>query len=322
MSDQVLINSEPVDRETAIAVLESQLQDINEIQPLPAGPSTLDLPTDALASLEIHRKEIVNQLDAIQSGVSTTESQEVIVNIDNTPRPSAGSDVEEPMDDKKKGYTGHVAPAEPQHEENDECGPLHCVFCEQLVKVEHGVTGSCGHQWCKACLEDLFQKATIDETLYPPRCCGERIMAEEVKSVLSGVTVQAYTAKVPEWETKNRVYCCMHSCAAWIPPSQVHNGVGTCLSCGTGTCITCKHQAHVDRDCPEDESVRKLLDLALDRGWQKCPECNRMVQISTGCNHMVCLCKTEFCYKCGEIWKTCDCAQWQEEHLMERPEAI
>lgn len=37
---------------------------------------------------------------------------------------------------------------------------------------------------------------------------------------------------------------------------------------------------------------------------------------------MTCICKTEFCYLCAELWKTCRCEQWNEERLLERAEVM
>ena len=35
-----------------------------------------------------------------------------------------------------------------------------------------------------------------------------------------------------------------------------------------------------------------------------------------------CLCKAQFCYLCGEEWKTCTCTQWHEERLLARAEVV
>eukprot|EP01089_Gocevia_fonbrunei_P020352 TRINITY_DN7569_c0_g1_i1.p2 TRINITY_DN7569_c0_g1~~TRINITY_DN7569_c0_g1_i1.p2 ORF type:complete len:111 (+),score=24.23 TRINITY_DN7569_c0_g1_i1:472-804(+) len=35
-------------------------------------------------------------------------------------------------------------------------------------------------------------------------------------------------------------------------------------------------------------------------GWKKCTICCCWVEKRTGCNHMTCRCKHEFCYTCGE----------------------
>jgi hypothetical protein len=39
------------------------------------------------------------------------------------------------------------------------------------------------------------------------------------------------------------------------------------------------------------------------------------VELSTGCFHMTCRCKAQFCYLCAARWKSCACVQWNERRL-------
>jgi hypothetical protein len=57
-----------------------------------------------------------------------------------------------------------------------------------------------------------------------------------------------------------------------------------------------------------DEATQQMLHLASEQGWQMCQECGRVVDlIPGGCNHMTCSCGYQFCYVCGERWRTCQC---------------
>jgi len=38
-----------------------------------------------------------------------------------------------------------------------------------------------------------------------------------------------------------------------------------------------------------------------------------MIELDAGCNHITCRCKTEFCYVCCALWKTCACSEWDDE---------
>ncbi|PYH85696.1 hypothetical protein BO82DRAFT_165751 [Aspergillus uvarum CBS 121591] len=49
------------------------------------------------------------------------------------------------------------------------------------------------------------------------------------------------------------------------------------------------------------------MSAARRFGWQTCPRCGRLVELDSGCHHMMCLCGVEFCYFCGQVWKTCRC---------------
>ncbi|KAJ6784535.1 hypothetical protein PWT90_06753 [Aphanocladium album] len=65
-----------------------------------------------------------------------------------------------------------------------------------------------------------------------------------------------------------------------------------------------------------------ILRLARSEGCMRYFSCRTMVELNTGCNHITCRCGAEFCYVCGEEWKTCDCEQWHEDRLLDRANAI
>lgn len=154
---------------------------------------------------------------------------------------------------------------------------------------------------------------------------------EDVKHLLPVDLVTLFEAKAIEWETDDRTYCSQHNCSTFIQPTYIAEGVATCLSCGNRTCTKCKAVAHDDDECPEDSAFKALSELARGEEWQRCYKCRSLVSISTGCNHMTqvspsccagwerlligrsCLCTAEFCYECGERWKTCRCDQWRED---------
>jgi hypothetical protein len=76
-----------------------------------------------------------------------------------------------------------------------------------------------------------------------------------------------------------------------------------------GTCTSCESMSHAGPCSREpDEATQQTLRLASEQGWQMCQECGRVVDlIPGGCNHMTCLCGYQFCYVCGERWRTCQC---------------
>ncbi len=50
-----------------------------------------------------------------------------------------------------------------------------------------------------------------------------------------------------------------------------------------------------------------LLDAMAALGAQRCGQCGNVVEKTGGCNHIVCICKYEFCYLCGTTWRGCKC---------------
>lgn len=128
------------------------------------------------------------------------------------------------------------------------------------------------------------------------------------------------------------MYCTNSHCSVFINldllPSQV-TGVTSkfqCNMCETALCSSCKTEWHEFFTCSEYQSLPDelkskedlaMIEIAAQNGWQRCRRCRQMVSLSTGCNHMSCVCGFEFCYLCGLEWKTCKCAQWVEENLLE-----
>ncbi|KAF7889340.1 uncharacterized protein EAF01_010833 [Botrytis porri] len=162
-----------------------------------------------------------------------------------------------------------------------------CVICRDEISFCDAarVPGSCRHEYCRTCLEQLFRLSISDESLFPPRCCNEPITIASVRLFLTSDIVRAFEEKSIEFETPNRTYCCLQSCSAFIHPSKIVNNIATCDGCGTQTHTLCKLEAHIG-DCSNDTALQEVLDLARNRGWQRCYSCWGMVELEVGCNHM------------------------------------
>ncbi|KAL2022089.1 hypothetical protein VTK56DRAFT_6133 [Thermocarpiscus australiensis] len=198
-----------------------------------------------------------------------------------------------------------------------------CVACcEEFWTGNLLACPSCDHEYCRNCLQDLFRASLTDETLFPPRCCGEAIPLEECLRFLPSTLVEQFRAKKVEFETPNRTYCHQPNCASFIPPESISGDVATCVKCLTTTCTICKGPSHGGDDCPDDPATQALAELAAQQGWQKCNSCRTYIELDIGCNHMTCRCGAQFCYVCGLPWKTCPCEQWDESRLYTRANAI
>ena len=49
---------------------------------------------------------------------------------------------------------------------------------------------------------------------------------------------------------------------------------------------------------------------------QICPGCGNLVERNSGCAHMTCVCKCQFCFECGQLWikaGTCSCGKKAED---------
>lgn len=221
-----------------------------------------------------------------------------------------------------------------------------CECCHDSFSPSIMATAPCSHKYCRACLNDLFRSASVDESLFPPRCCKRPIPVDT--NLLSTETVDLFRAKEEEFSTPNRTYCHRPQCSAFLPAHCIQGNLAACGKCKFKTCVACKGAPHVKGECPKDAATQEVLRMAKEQGWQQCKSCKRIVELNTGCYHMstspeqppvsiptarggndhgsdrvtACLCKAEFCYLCGRKWKTCHCAQWDERRLFNRAEQI
>lgn len=190
-----------------------------------------------------------------------------------------------------------------------------CITCrDDELPVQKTTKLPCGHRMCHPCIKRLFLLSTQDPQLMPPKCCTETgIPLSKVSKLFSEKFKKQWNKKYDEYTTKNRLYCPSKGCGEWIDPKHIKldraagRRFGVCQKCKTRVCRKCGLRWHGARDCTDDEDTKKVIDMGKEQGWQRCYSCKAMVQLSEGCNHMKCRCGVEFCYVCGEKWKTCDC---------------
>ena len=163
----------------------------------------------------------------------------------------------------------------------------HCDSCLEDYAKESVLRTHCGHGFCVDCLTELFTSSMTDVTLFPPRCCRQVIPLEEAEPFIGSNVAIKWQARKVEFETPDKIYCATATCAAFLTPDQIVDGVGTCNSCLASTCVTCKNKDHPGEDCPEDQGIQAILELACENGWQRCSACRSMIELNTGCNHIL-----------------------------------
>ncbi|RDW60264.1 hypothetical protein BP5796_11870 [Coleophoma crateriformis] len=161
--------------------------------------------------------------------------------------------------------------------------------------------------------ESLIFTALTSEAQWPPKCCLNPIPSATIIKHLPADLIDKYETKDMELSTPaaERVYCSRANCNLWIPPKNISkaSSLAKCSTCKQKTCSICRGEAHNGQDCPDDPSLRATDTLAEVEGWKKCYSCHAYVEHNTGCRHMTCRCKAEFCYVCGLRWRTCGCSE-------------
>ena len=178
---------------------------------------------------------------------------------------------------------------------------------ESLRPLNQGPT--CNHFWCHECLKGRFEAVLKDRTLWPPACCNKVPFAEMDVLALNLLNTEQhliFRSKSEEYETRNPIYCPQKTCSAFIPLRPRPNGDRfgrmylrsrsskdnsvTCKKCKTAVCTRCKQLWHpTSVACKKDEDMQKFDELVEKEMWASCPACNQTIELTQGCNHMICL---------------------------------
>ncbi|CAG8713969.1 16180_t:CDS:10 [Acaulospora morrowiae] len=203
-----------------------------------------------------------------------------------------------------------------------------------------GVILHCTHGFCLSCMKNYLNVLLQEESIsFPIKCplkCETAEISENIaEKVLTSEGMGNWYLKMALSTIKNKIYCPNKRCSAifdYDPEGSSQGSPVECPICLKEFCPLCCTSWHFDLTCEQYQALppserapedRAVLKLAQNEKWKRCPKCRVLVQLDTGCNHITCRCKTEFCYKCGELWdkkqercvKKCDL--WDELMLLE-----
>ncbi|KAF9242087.1 hypothetical protein BU15DRAFT_87006 [Melanogaster broomeanus] len=189
-------------------------------------------------------------------------------------------------------------PAQLMMEEPIQVERSECVICGDRVVASRSLRAPCSHRYCRA------------------------VTLAAVFKFISGTLRAQFLNKSKEFTTPStsRVYCPKPTCSTFLGGSDGSKRNLTCGECGAVVCSECKNDAHPGEDCSANQAALEVKELATSSGWQTCPGCHAIVELSQGCYHITCRCSSQFCYLCSAQWKTCDCRQWDEPHLLDDAE--
>lgn len=162
-----------------------------------------------------------------------------------------------------------------------------CAVCHEAKHSFDILQVLCGHEYCRDCITSLFNLSTLDESLFPPRCCQQEISVDLATEMLSPELRTRFLKTAEELRTpNNRIYCFSSSCSELIPRSQIAGDIGTCQMCSERTCTVCKSAAHKG-DCPQDPTLQQVFETGDSLNWQRCFKCGGMIEREYGCNHVL-----------------------------------
>lgn len=163
---------------------------------------------------------------------------------------------------------------------------LLCVVCQEDGQFYQVTPVSCGHAYCRQCLEGLFIRSFTDDSLFPPRCRSRPILPENVRLYITEAIVARYQERKLEFDTPNPIYCALPTCSKFIHPDNILEHRAICPKCTTDTCTKCKAEYRDEEECKVDRGLQLVLATARVEGWKQCSSCQTMVEHNLGCNHM------------------------------------
>ena len=222
-----------------------------------------------------------------------------------------------------------------------------CSCCLETY-IDYAAVHVDGMKYCAPCLNSLFLRALKHEIDYPARMTIV-LHPYDFGHIVTPKFIEAYIHREKEYKcpVANRVYCKHElskpteagastgsACGAFLGAQTSKDtsnalSVSVCGHCDEYTCMRCRSPlqdlASVVTHIPECESLASKSQVAaaedvatafesLERGrhWQRCPSCERRVELGEACNHMTCAyCEAEFCFVCGDKY-TGGSGHWNE----------
>merc|ERR1712178_645271 len=103
--------------------------------------------------------------------------------------------------------------------------------------------------------------------------------------------------------------------------STLNSGPIGCPRCQQAICFKCRSEWHEGMTCPQYQFLASKIADGMTKfcrkmKWMRCFQCGHVVEKKAGCNHIVCVCGSQFCYLCGAEWGKCKCQIIGEGHAL------
>ncbi|KAG7407110.1 hypothetical protein Forpe1208_v012853 [Fusarium oxysporum f. sp. rapae] len=133
-----------------------------------------------------------------------------------------------------------------------------CLYCSDELPKDEVYEAPCSHGMCQPCLIRSIQTAMKDESIFPPKCCGQAIPVDNTNAFITEDLLTEYDNKREEFETTNRTYCSDKTCSAFIPTRFIEAGIAQCTRCEGRTCLNCLSESHEGTCTDDPESQRHV----------------------------------------------------------------
>ncbi|GLT46214.1 hypothetical protein SLA2020_199870 [Shorea laevis] len=193
-----------------------------------------------------------------------------------------------------------------------------CGIClESKGNHQMFITGSCFHSFCSDCISQYVVKSIQDSKARitcPGVNCKSILLLDDFRGLLAKEDIDLWEVALSKEviHPLQKLYCPFCSEMFVVDDEGGDIRESECQFCNKLFCAKCGVPWHHGIGCEEygklgvDERSRddlRMRELAKEQKWNQCPRCKIYVERTDGCPHMICRCKFEFCYLCGEEWR-------------------
>lgn len=209
---------------------------------------------------------------------------------------------------------------------DDSAGNI-CLVCFSNAGTVH--LDCCGCMICQECIAELLiakiNDGIVNHIPCPSSFCREELSEDTIHTALQfrpGMLEKYERFRIAQSEDSTKKPCPRCSKVMVHHISQRRGGrltekdvKVTCSVCMLEWCFSCHAPWHAGLACKELKNGNKLFHKWIKSrsgpkgqktaNGQYCPGCRIPIQRTVGCNSMQCThCRTNFCYQCGETFKT------------------
>jgi ariadne-1 len=206
-----------------------------------------------------------------------------------------------------------------------------CPIC--LENRRDSIILTCGHTYCRACLNVQLRQAILAHSTQNLECPGcliargnrhRKLEMQEIVRFASRQQAHAAESIITQefWPTIGYKLCPTAGCPCTFEVNAPQVEPRRCELCTRQYCMQCllHHDTRITCDQARVEHAMPTGDRAyiqwLRDNTKLCPRCRRNIEKNAGCNHMTCRhsnCGYQFCWVCMGDWNNgagpCQCYQ-------------
>lgn len=199
-----------------------------------------------------------------------------------------------------------------------------CSICYTALEANNPGTSliSCSHWFCDSCWKEYIDSKIYNGALdiqCPEYDCDKVVDSGTIMSLVNMRDVIRLAKCCHDTEVeqlKSARWCPSKTCGR-VLKRNCEDAKNSQCACGVKVCFECLEPPHWPASCESSRTYYKKMrdsgDIAtlpqelrqpvVVRG-KNCPSCHRFIEKNGGCPSMICVCKANFCWGCGQLWHT------------------